>query len=287
VSVATTDDVSSPTKRRSTEAAAGLSDVGGPLKARSRLARGEARWRRIRSVDPTSESGFTLVELLIATACGMIVSAATLAIVISSVHLTSNFSDRVDATQEGRTAMEKITQALDSSCVVASLSPILPNTVDSANTISAISDASHLWFYSSLTDDALINPNLVNLELTGGSLVMQSYAYMSTTGSAPNWVFSSTPTNFTLLPNVTNEAVNGAAVPVFQYYGYNGSSTISTTPYAVPLSSANAAATAMVTISFQALPSDNYAAQGRPTSFSNSVVLRLTPASSTSTGACV
>jgi len=214
------------------------------------------------------------------------VATATVVIVISSVHLTSNFSDRVDATQEGRAAMQSITQALASSCVVASLAPILPNTVDSANTISATSDASHLWFYSSLTDDAIINPNLVEVALSGNSLVMNRYAYSSTTGSAPNWVFASTPTTFTLLPNATSETVGGTVLPVFEYYGYNSNGTLSTTSFAVPLSSTNAAATAMVTINFEAIPSDNNVATGRPASFSNSVVLRLTPASSTSTTPC-
>jgi type II secretory pathway pseudopilin PulG len=241
----------------------------------------------MRRLDLRSESGFTLIELMVATVCGMIVSAATLAIVITSVHLTSNYSDRVDATQEGRTAMQKITQALESSCVLSSLPPILPNTVDSANTISATSDSSDLWFYSSLSDNATITPNLVDVSLTGGSLVMNTYAYSSTTGSAPDWVFSSTPTAFTLLPNATNETVNGTTLPVFEYYGYNSSGTMSSTPFPVPLSSANAAATAMVTINFEAISADNWTAQGRPASFSNSVVLRLTPASSTSTTPCV
>ena len=242
---------------------------------------------KFRRVDLRSESGFTMAEMLVAAVSGIIVSTATLAIVISSVHLSNNFGDRVDATQQGRTAMLKITQALGSSCVLASLPPVLPNTVDSANTITANSDATHLWFYSSLNDDATITPNLVDVSLTGGSLVMTTYPYASTTGSAPNWVFSNTPTAFTLLAHAAAETVSGTALPVFAYYGYNGSGTLSSTAFSVPLSAANAAATAMVTISFQAIPSDNQTSQGRPSSFSNSVVLRLTPASSASTTPCV
>jgi len=119
--------------------------------------------KKVGRVDLRSESGFTLVELMVAAVSGIIVSTATLAVVISSVHLSSNFGDRVDATQQGRTAMLKITQALGSSCVLASLPPVLPNTVDSANTISATSDATHMWFYSSLNDDATITPNLVDV----------------------------------------------------------------------------------------------------------------------------
>ena len=111
------------------------------------------------------ERGLTLVELLVATMLGMVVSSATLAIVITSVHLSSNYSDRVDATQQGRTAMTKIAQALDSSCVASSVAPIL-----------AASDANDVWFYESLSDSPTITPNEVEISYSGGSLVMNTYA---------------------------------------------------------------------------------------------------------------
>src|ERR1039458_10811781 len=112
------------------------------------LARATGRQLSMTRLDLRSERGFTLIELTVATLIGTIVSAATLAIVIVSVHLSSNYGDRVDATQQGRIAMAKITQALNSSCVSAKLPPVLPNTVDPANTISAISHGHDVWFYS-------------------------------------------------------------------------------------------------------------------------------------------
>jgi prepilin-type N-terminal cleavage/methylation domain-containing protein len=238
-------------------------------------------------VDLRSESGYTLIELMIATVLGLIVSTATLAIVISSVHLTASTSDRVDATQEGRIAMQKITQALESSCVSPALPPILPNTVDPANTVSSVSDANDVWFYSSLSDGATINPNLVGVSLSGGSLVMKTYAY--TSGSAPNWAFSATPTNFTLLPyatNATNSA--GTTLPVFAYYGYDSNENLDTNldPSGGLLTAAIAANVAEVVINYQAAPSDGDTAAHLAASFSDSVVLRLTPASGASTVPC-
>ncbi len=243
--------------------------------------------RRLRSVSARrlrganllrDERGFTLVELLVATLAGVVISAATGAIVVVSVHLSSNFSDRVDANSQGRVAMEKITQALNSSCVSASVPPVVSSG-------STLSDDKNLYFYSSLSDLPTINPNEVKISLTGGSLIMYTYSYLS--GSAPNWTFSATPTtSFVLLPHAAQATINGTAnQPVFQYYGYvNG--TLSTTPYtattATPLSAANAATTAMVTIDFEALPSNGNTAPapGRPSDITSSVVLRLTPASS-------
>ena len=217
-------------------------------------------------LDLRSESGFTLVELMVATMIAIIVSAATLAIVIVSVHFSSNYSDRVDATQEGTIAMTKITQALNSSCVSASLAPILP-----------ASDANDVWFYSLLGDNATIQPNKVEISLTGGQLVMNTYGY--TGGASPaTWTFSSTPTAFVLLP----AAAQSGSTAVFQYYGYGSNGVLSSTPYTLntTLGATNATTTAEIVITFQANPSDNNTALGRPATFSDAIVLRLSPASS-------
>ena len=220
-------------------------------------------------LDIRSERGFTLIELMVATVFGIIVSTATLAIVISSVHLTSNDGDRVDATQEGREAMQRITQQLNASCVASGIAPIL-----------STSDANDVWFYSALSDSPTIQPNEVEISYTNSSLVMNTYAYSS--GTTPtSWAFSSTATSSTLLPN----AAQYNSTPVFQYYGYNSNGTLSSTPYTLgpTLGATNAATTAEVVVTFQALPTDKWTTLGRPASFSDAVVLRLSPASGSTT----
>ena len=216
--------------------------------------------------------GFTLIEVLVATLLAVIVAAATLAIVIVSVHLTSNYTDRVDATQQGRTVLEKITQALNSSCVSASTPPIL-----------AASDDNDVWFYSSLTDSPTVTPNKVEISLSAGALVENTYAWVSGTTPA-TWTFSSTPTSFVLMQHAVADVVGGVTQPVFRYYGYGSGGAIATSAYSASsgLGATNAATTAMVSIDYQALPTDNWSANGRGTDFNGSVVLRLTPASSAS-----
>ena len=212
------------------------------------------------------ETGFTLIEMLVAMLLGMIVSAATLAIVITSIHLTSNYDDRVEATQQGRDAMLEISQALNSSCVAAAVAPILP-----------ASDSSDVWFYSSLTDAATVKPSKVWIQYTGGALVMKTYAWAS--GASPSWVFSATPSTFVLLAN----AAQVATTPVFQYFGYGSAGVLSTTAYPVTTTlGTSAATTAEVQINFQAIPSDGWTALSRPASFSDAVVLRLSAASNAS-----
>ena len=218
-------------------------------------------------LDLRSESGFTLVELLVATAIGMVVSTATLAIVITSVHFSSNYADRVDATQQGRTAMQKLTQLLNSSCVAASVAPILPT-----------SDANNLWFYSALGDNPTITPSEEEVSFSGGQLVLNTFANTGGTGPA-SWTFASTATSqFVLLPH----AAQVGSTPIFQYYGYASGGALNTTPYtlATTLGSTNAATTAEVQINFQANPTTNGTALGRPAYFSDTVVLRLSPSSS-------
>jgi type II secretory pathway pseudopilin PulG len=238
------------------------------------------------------ERGFTLIELLVATLAGIIVAAATGAIVVASVHFSSNVGNRVDANQEGRVAMEKITQALNSSCVATGVTPVVgtPAPAGMVGGAASGSDANDVVFYSSLKDLPTLEPDEIEISLTGTApsqqLVMSTYANTGTAASPPPWTFSTTPyPNFVLLPLAAQATIGGVAQPVFQYYAYSGSS-ISTTPIPssqLPLSTATAATVAEVTISFEALPSNqgaNISATGVGANISDSVVFRLTPASS-------
>jgi Tfp pilus assembly protein PilW len=242
------------------------------------------------------ERGFTLIELLVATMAGIIVAAATSAVVIASVHFSSNFGNRVDANQEGRVAMEKITQALNSSCVATGVTPLVgtPAPTGMVGGAASGSDASDAVFYSSLSDSPTIEPNEVEISLTGTApaqqLVMYTYANTNGVGTAPPWTFATTATpsgGFVLLPDAAQATINGTVQPVFQYYGYTSGGSINPTPFAVPLSTTDASNTAEVTVSFEALPSNkgaNLSAKGAGANISDSVVLRLTPASSAPNG---
>ena len=242
------------------------------------------RWRQALARALRDERGFTLIELLVAGLAGIVVTAALGAIVVTSVHFSSNYTDRVDANQEGRIAMEKITQALNSSCVASQVAPV----VSTGSTGAYVTDDTHLYFYTSLTDGPVVTPNLDEVALAGTSLVINTYPYAS--GSAPYatnpnpWTFGSTGPTFTLLPHATQSVSGGTTLPVFQYYGYTTGGAIASTAFTTPLTTANAANTAKVVINFRAQPSDSNNTVNRSVDLSNSVVLRLTPASAT-TGA--
>jgi prepilin-type N-terminal cleavage/methylation domain-containing protein len=219
-----------------------------------------------------SERGFTLIEVMVAMMIGLVVSGATLAIVIVSVHLGSNYTDRVDANQQGRLAMEKITQALDSSCVTPNQAPILVGSTDTS-----------MSFYSGQNDTPGAIPNEVTVSLASPQPAPLLMTTQTLTGTAPAWTATTTaPTVYTLAPSVMQSVSAGATLPVFQYYAYGSGGTIATVPFTVAsggLTAAQAAATAKVAISYQALPTDNQSTNGRAVDFSDTVVFRLTPPS--------
>jgi prepilin-type N-terminal cleavage/methylation domain-containing protein len=223
------------------------------------------------------ERGFTLIELLCATAAGLIVSAAVLAILVSSFQLSSGDADRVDANQQGRVAMERIVQALNSSCVAGQgVSPIVGTGTTTGG--GAASGADSVAFYSSLSDAATVDPNEIVVALSGGALTMSTYNYLS--GNAPNFTFATTPAStVTLIPHAA--LVSGTSA-VFSYYGYDPTTETLTDQYdpgSGTLSSGQAADTSEVAIAFESQPSNADSTINTGVSLSDSVVLRLTPVS--------
>jgi len=257
----------------------------------------------------SGERGFTLIELLVALAAGIVVATAMGAIVVTSIHFGSSTADRIDANQQGRVAMEKITQALYSACVSNQAAPVISNGATGPVGNPAVSDGTHMWLYTAIppssvtgstggtsgtgnvSDAATINPYLVEIYLANGALMETAYPWASGTAPAPAntnpWSFNwNAPSSFTLLEHVAqtpDPTNNNQPTPIFKYYGYTSPlGTLSTAAYSTTpsLGATNAGTTAEVTVSFRALPTDNWNALNRGSDLSDSVVLRLTPASS-------
>jgi prepilin-type N-terminal cleavage/methylation domain-containing protein len=239
----------------------------------------------------SGDAGFTLVELLVAMAAGVVVIFGAMTIMIVSLHLTSTVSDRVLATAEGRTAMEQLLQELNSGCLANDISPVQAVT-GAGITPAAQSDATHLVFVTGLGQSSTATPTEHVIAIQNGALIDTSYA--GTGGSPPalnippTWTFSATPTRrTTLLENVAQ--VNGTT-PLFQYYSYanaanpNTNSLLNAVPLSpMPLTTSAAPTVAQINIAWQAGPSDGRTDASRVTVMNDSVVFRLTPASPTST----
>jgi Flp pilus assembly pilin Flp len=181
------------------------------------------------------ESGFTLVELLVACTVGTLVLIAAFMTVDSSVVLTGRVTDRVDRTQRARVAMESITRKLRSQVCPAAGQPAL---------ISA--DDYSVKFYSFLGTRPFV-PDIrqFSWDTNTNSIIEQKWAG---SGTAPGTTWAATPTTTTLLTDVKPPFVTGTGGPrgpVFKYY--LGSSQ---TPLTTPLSAVNLTNTSRIGISF-------------------------------------
>jgi Tfp pilus assembly protein PilV len=211
------------------------------------------------------EDGFTLVEVLVTTIAGVVLMLATLSLLDISTRQAARATDRVEATQRGRTAMEELVQELHSSCVWAAASPV-----------QAQSDGSDLRFITQFSSSAVVSPSLHVVSLAGGNLTDTAYA--ATGGTAPSWTFAQTATSTkTLASNVSTVNVNGVTQPLFQYYQYVNGQLSWSSPLSTPLSPTDAGNTTAVTISFAAGPSDTSTEKDRAINLNDSVVLAPPP----------
>jgi hypothetical protein len=232
------------------------------------------------------EQGMTLIEMLVAVVSGMVVMMALFAILDFSINQSGRIAEKVDADQQGRIAIEKLTLELHSSCIAARVTPVQPG-----------SEGNGIQFISVPGSQAYqTTAELHYVHLSGGELLDDSYK--STGGEAPSWTFPSVrtePSSREVLLSDVSQTTTGAEhtpVPVFQYYRYYTSEDrepllgeINPTAMPTPLSTENAQITAEVTVSFTADPTSGRTETDRSADFSDSVLLRFNPTSATSNNA--
>jgi type II secretory pathway pseudopilin PulG len=155
------------------------------------------------------QAGFTLIELIVAMAAGMIVLGAIVTILLTTLSQTQLLTDRVAATRETRQALATIENELHSACVgtgtAQNLAPIQPG-----------SNADQLIFVSYL--GTAVNPtpmwHVLTYSPTARTLTDASY---NVTGTNGNWVPASAPTSTTtVLDDVTTQGTTN----FFQYFAY-------------------------------------------------------------------
>jgi type II secretory pathway pseudopilin PulG len=225
---------------------------------------GHTRPRRLTLAD---ESGFSLIELLVAMISGVVVCFALFAILNITSDQTSRLTNYAQATQQGRLAMTKIVDALHSACVTNGFAPILTN-----------SGESELRFINAYSEEAVIPKSQFNeqkIVWNKATETLTDYTYPATKEiSWPNFEYSSTAspsTGVQLARNVTQTETGGKKVPIFQYFAYTGESsesattglsTLNTKPLEVPLTEKTAPTAASVLVTFSAGPNEGTTAIG-------------------------
>jgi hypothetical protein len=244
------------------------------------------------------EDGYTLVEMILATAAGLVVCVVALTIVLTSLDFANADADRVDSNQQGSFAMERIVQALTSSCVAGEgSSPVIGSAAYLTGTGPYLittprigpfpvtgggpaSSATSITFLSTLSDAPNAAPNEINVYLNGsGALMMATYPPVTTT--PPSWTFASSPSSTVTL--LAHAALATGQSAIFTYSGYDAATDALIDTYSASpnLSQASAADVAKVGIEFQADPTDGSNAKDGGVDESDTVTLRLSAATNT------
>ncbi|MGO9319302.1 MAG: PilW family protein [Solirubrobacteraceae bacterium] len=241
-----------------------------------------------------SAAGYTLIELLISMALAIVVTLAAFAILDFTTNDVSRVTERVHVDQAGRLSMERLMLELHSACVTPEVAPIL--TGSKSESLKFISKAGTENSFSQIEEHEIV----YTPPKTGavGTLVEKSWPSSTfTAGPPPSYTWNTaSETKMKLLTGVKQSVTEEApveSIPVFRYYRYYDSSdaspkygAINPTPIGVPLTEADAARVVKVAVSFTVTPEGTEASafnHDRPAPFEDSAILRLTPASESST----
>jgi prepilin-type N-terminal cleavage/methylation domain-containing protein len=212
----------------------------------------------------SSESGMTLVEMLVTMVIGSLVLATGLTLITTSERASSRIRDRVDANQRGRTSMEQVTQRVRAmSCLPDTTPPIVAASADT------------LTFYADLDSDTNFDPEqwrLTAVRNAGGQL----------TGiREERWAGLTPPVaggpNRTRVVAHNIGATRNAAnqnVPLFRYYEYPTVTAVTPVQFASnPVPAGDLRRIVRVDVAFESQPTSGVV--GHPTStFETSVYAR-------------
>jgi type II secretory pathway component PulJ len=243
---------------------------------------------RISKLLKSDETGFTLVEVLVATVIGLMITLAAFTLLEFSTRDVSRITDRAHADQVGRVALENVMLQLHSACVAVGVNPVQAGS--NANELIFISEVSSLNKVTNEPVSVLSTVQLHKLIYTEGKLTEKSW-----TGK-----FNATLTHeSTRGPYEFNEAEKPAEKvllkgispisklhPIFQYFRYYKEGDAEPkygqlNPTAItPASEAVAETVAKVTMGFVLTPEgveSSFARGDRAVTLEDSAILRLTP----------
>lgn len=211
------------------------------------------------------ERGMTLVELLVATAAGIVVFGTITTALLVTMRDVHRVSSHVEANQRARLTLAKVVNELHSGCVTYLYAPVQE---DSTGTT--------LSFAHGEGSAPSVTPTKSKITLNAnGTLTQADYPVVG--GKPGEWVFSGTASRTVRLTSGISPVASDG--PIFTYYGYT-SGAINPSPFAVvPSLGANAKKTVQVNVSFSAAPAEADAGDpGAAATVQDSALLRLTPA---------
>jgi Tfp pilus assembly protein PilV len=228
--------------------------------------------RRLRS----GQAGLTLVEMLVSMTLGLIVLTGLMALVQTAQRSVTTTTERTDATQRGRLAIEEVVQGLRSQVCLKQ------NAASPQTTIVSGTDTSVSFFANLGAPDTANSglpktfaPQQRTYTFNAGTLTEQT---VDSTVVAGAYTFTGTPRSRRLLTSAAQAAdplPPHNATPVFRYYGYLTDGSIDTAPLVTPLSVADLPKVAKIDVDFVVKPFDGTTNTAVQSEFQDSVTLRL------------
>jgi Tfp pilus assembly protein PilW len=215
----------------------------------------------------SNESGFTMMELVWAMVLGIIVLLASFTVMDRAFLSNRQISDREDALQRGRNALEQVTRQLRSGVCIGYTNPITAGTPSSVTFYTYLGDP---------TNAATQNPEQHVITFSGSTITEQDFKI---TSMSPLTVSSTSyrGAKWTNVAQATDPST-GLLIPVFQYYKFTPTGTAGTGSYtalSTPVSATDLNHVAKVTVTFLVKPtSPNATAARLNTNFTNDVVWR-------------
>jgi prepilin-type N-terminal cleavage/methylation domain-containing protein len=158
---------------------------------------------RDRRQDEGAESGFTLMEMLVAMLVFTIFATMVLEIYVTLVTQQVSTNNRFNNTGEAQTVMDRLSSELRAAVYCACGStPAAPIASAGANSIT---------FYAALGGST--GPTEIQFQLSGSQLT-ETDTPANTGGTSPSWTFTGSPTVSILSPSIGNSS----STPLFTYY---------------------------------------------------------------------
>ena len=217
-----------------------------------------------------SESGMTLMELLVTCVIGMVVLLSLGNLLDASGRASAGVQDRVDSLQRGRTAIESITQRLRSQVCLSSSLPAV-----------AKAEANEMWFYTDLRNNtaAAFAPEARKISYVAGasgqngSIVEEEYDNIVLSPSSAPTPTGTRDATFGQAPSRTRTIIADIALapdtddrdqdsdkaeirPLFEYYRFIGVDPATPNDrLTAPLTAAQLPRVVRIAVAFDARPS--------------------------------
>jgi hypothetical protein len=223
-----------------------------------------------------SQSGATLIELLVAMGIGMLTLLAVLALLDTSVKQSNAVAGRVNATQRGRLAMDQITRQLRSQVCLGATS-----TTTSIPALAAGTDSDTVRFYADLSDGTRPT-ELREIAFNAVAMTLTERTWAGVVDANGIYSFPTLTRARRLLDEVTRRSLPDPSV-IFRYYAYTAPTVppaafVAPTPTVLlptPLNTTDLARVAKIDIGFTPLPPKARPSPAASVTLQNEVYVRV------------